>query len=123
MAKKTILIVEDDLAISDLLKFLFEKAGYSVLAAYDGEQALNIARTTRPDVILLDIMLPKLDGYSVNRQLQLEKNTANIPTIILTAKGGMQQMFELDKNVQVYIEKPFDPIILREKVAEVIRNG
>jgi len=123
MAKKTILIVEDDLAISDLLKFLLEKAGYSVLAAYDGEQALNIARTTRPDVILLDIMLPKLDGYSVNRQLQLEKNTANIPTIILTAKGGMQQMFELDKNVQVYIEKPFDPIILREKVAEVIRNG
>jgi len=75
------------------------------------------------DIILLDIILPKLDGYSVNRQLQLEEKTANIPTIILTGNSEIQNMSELDKNVLVYVEKPFDFVILREKVAEVIKNG
>ncbi|OGS34949.1 MAG: hypothetical protein A2474_08655 [Elusimicrobia bacterium RIFOXYC2_FULL_34_12] len=123
MTKKTILVVEDEPSISDLLKYIFEREGYSVLVAADGEQAIKLARVKRPDIILLDIILPKLDGYSVNRQLQLEEKTANIPTIILTGNSEIQNMSELDKNVLVYLEKPFDFVILREKVAEVIKNG
>ena|SRR3989339_446202 len=123
MTKKTILVVEDEPSISDLLKYIFEREGYSVLVAADGEQAIKLARVKRPDIILLDIILPKLDGYSVNRQLQLEEKTANIPTIILTGNSEIQNMSELDKNVLVYVEKPFDFVILREKVAEVIKNG
>ncbi|HAX61451.1 MAG TPA: hypothetical protein DCX95_02685 [Elusimicrobia bacterium] len=122
MSNKTILIVEDESAVVDLLKFLLDKDGYTTAVAYDGEDALNQVKAARPDLILLDIMLPKLDGYTVQKQLQSNENTANIPTIVLTAKGGMQDMFQLEKNVVAYIEKPFDPKILREKVKEVL-NG
>lgn len=122
MSNKTILIVEDEPAVVDLLKFLLEKDGYTTTVAYDGEEALKQVTATRPDLILLDIMLPKLDGYSMQKQLQADEKTANIPTIVLTAKGGMQDMFQLEKNIVAYIEKPFDPKILREKVKEVL-NG
>lgn len=120
MANKTVLIVEDEPAVVDLLKFLLEKDGYTTTVAYDGEEALNQVAAARPDLILLDIMLPKLDGYTVQKQLQADEKTANIPTIVLTAKGGMQDLFQLEKNVVAYIEKPFDPKILREKVKEVL---
>ncbi len=120
MANKTVLIVEDEPAVVDLLKFLLEKDGYTTAVAYDGEEALKQVTATRPDLILLDIMLPKLDGYTVQKQLQADEKTANIPTIVLTAKGGMQDLFQLEKNVVAYIEKPFDPKILREKVKEVL---
>lgn len=122
MSNKTILIVEDEPAVVDLLKFLLEKDGYAITVAGDGEEALKQVTATRPDLILLDIMLPKLDGYTVHKQLQADEKTANIPTIVLTAKGGMQDLFQLEKNIVAYIEKPFDPKVLREKVNEVL-NG
>ena len=120
MSNKTILIVEDEPSVVDLLKFLFEKDGYTTAVACDGEEALTQVTATRPDLILLDLMLPKLDGYSMHKQLQADEKTANIPTIVLTAKGGMQDMFQFEKNIVAYIEKPFDPKILREKVKEVL---
>ena len=120
MSNKIILIVEDEPAVVDLLKFLLEKDDYTTTVAYDGEEALKQVTAARPDLILLDIMLPKLDGYTVQKQLQADEKTANIPTIVITAKGGMQDLFQLEKNVVAYIEKPFDPKILREKVKEVL---
>jgi len=120
MSNKTILIVEDEPSVVDLLKFLFEKDGYTTAVACDGEEALTQVTAARPDLILLDLMLPKLDGYSMHKQLQADEKTANIPTIVLTAKGGMQDMFQFEKNIVAYIEKPFDPKILREKVKEVL---
>ncbi|PIU84061.1 MAG: hypothetical protein COS68_00750 [Elusimicrobia bacterium CG06_land_8_20_14_3_00_38_11] len=120
MANKTVLIVEDEPSVVDLLKFLLEKDGYTTAVAFDGEEALKQVTAARPDLILLDIMLPKIDGYTVQKQLQADEKTANIPTIVLTAKGGMQDMFQFEKNIVAFIEKPFDPKILREKVKEVL---
>ena len=120
MANKTVLIVEDEPSVVDLLKFLLEKDGYTIAVAFDGEEALKQVTAASPDLILLDIMLPKIDGYTVQKQLQADEKTANIPTIVLTAKGGMQDMFQFEKNIVAFIEKPFDPKILREKVKEVL---
>ncbi|MEW6557861.1 MAG: response regulator [Elusimicrobiota bacterium] len=122
MPAKIILIVEDEPAVADLLKFLFEKDGYTTISASDGEEAISLATSNKPDLILLDLMIPKIDGYSVYRQLQADETTANIRIIVLTAKSGMQDLFQFEKNIVAYMEKPFDPKILRDKVKEAL-NG
>lgn len=122
MPNRTVLIIEDEPAVADLLKFLLEKDGFTTVSAYDGEEAVKQASAGRPDLILLDLMLPKIDGYTVQKQLQADEKTANIPTIVLTAKGGMQDLFKFEKNIVAYIEKPFEPKILRDKISEVL-NG
>ncbi|MDD5687689.1 MAG: response regulator [Elusimicrobia bacterium] len=121
MTKKKVLIVEDEISVSDLLVFLVEKDGHKAFTAYDGEEAVKCVISYKPDLILLDIMLPKMDGYSVHKRLQADEKTANIPIIIVTAKTGMQDLFGLEKNIVAYIEKPFDPKILRAKVAGVLK--
>ena len=83
MSEKIILVVEDEKPISDILKFNLEKEGYKVQQAFDGEDGLNSAKNTDFDLILLDVMLPKMDGFNVLRELRIVKQT---PVIMVTAR-------------------------------------
>ena len=90
MSDKIILIVEDEKPISDILKFNLEKEGYKTVQAFDGEEGLNLAKTNDYDLILLDVMLPKMDGFQVLREVRALK--VNIPIILVTARED-----EIDK--------------------------
>ncbi len=119
MAK--ILVVDDEKDVVELLKFLLEKDGYQVVTAFNGREALASAQENNPDLILLDVMMPEMDGYTVQTQLLDIPNTKNIPIIILTAKGQLRDVFAMSANVKAYIEKPFDPKTLRTKIQESIK--
>ncbi len=119
MAK--ILVVDDEKDVVELLKFLLEKDGYAVATAFNGREALTAAKDSVPDLILLDVMMPEMDGYTVQTQLLDNPATRNIPIIILTAKGQLRDVFAMSANVKAYIEKPFDPKTLRLKIQESIQ--
>jgi two-component system alkaline phosphatase synthesis response regulator PhoP len=116
-----ILVVDDEKDVVELLKFLLEKDGYSVATAFNGREALTAAKDNVPDLILLDVMMPEMDGYTVQTQLLDNPATRNIPIIILTAKGQLRDVFAMSANVRAYIEKPFDPKTLRLKIQESIK--
>ncbi len=118
MAK--ILVVDDEKDVVELVKFMLEREGHQIIEAYDGEEGLAKARQEIPDLIVLDIMMPKMDGYTMHSHLLQSEATSSIPVIILTAKGQMKDLFVMAGNVVVYIEKPFDPKVLREKVKQIL---
>ncbi len=114
MAKSRILVVEDDKTLVDVVKYNLAKEGYEVIIAYDGVQALESARTTKPDLILLDIMLPELDGLEVCRILRREMS---VPIIMLTAKTEeVDKVVGLELGADDYVTKPFS---MRELLARV----
>ncbi len=114
---KTILIVDDEPPIVDILVYNLKKEGYNTIEASDGISAVNIALEQKPDLILLDIMLPKLDGLSVCKRI---KNSLNVPIIMLTAKDGeIDKILGLELGADDYITKPFS---VRELVARVKAN-
>ena len=114
---KTILIVDDEEPIRDILKYNLEKEGYQIIEASDGVTAVNMALEQKPDLILLDIMLPKLDGLSVCKRI---KNSLNVPILMLTAKDGeIDKILGLELGADDYITKPFS---VRELVARVKAN-
>ncbi len=115
-----VLVVDDEKDVVELVKFLLERDGHQVLEAYNGKEALERANAEHPDLIILDIMMPEMDGYTVNAHLTENEATRRIPVIILTAKGQMRDVFEMASNVAFYMEKPFDPKHLREKIREVL---
>jgi phosphate regulon transcriptional regulator PhoB len=114
-----ILIVEDDPDIRELLRFNLEKAGYTLFLAEDGEKALTLARKHSPDIILLDLMLPGVDGLEVCRTLKKDPELQRLPVIMVTAKGEeMDRVVGLELGADDYVVKPFS---LREVVLR-IRN-
>ena len=114
---KTILIVDDEQPIRDILVYNLKKEGYNTIEASDGVTAVDIALEKKPDLILLDIMLPKLDGLSVCKRV---KNSLNVPIIMLTAKDGeIDKILGLELGADDYITKPFS---VRELVARVKAN-
>lgn len=116
--KKTVLIVEDEKSIVDIVHFNLEKEGYAVLTAYDGEAGLAAAREGKPDLILLDVMLPKMIGFDVCRILRGEGD--NVPVIILTAREEeADKVLGLEIGADDYITKPFS---MRELMARVKAN-
>ena len=116
--KKTVLIVEDEKSIVDILRFNLEKEGYATLTAYDGEAGLNTALIANPDLILLDVMLPKMIGFDVCKTLR-EKGS-NVPVIILTAREEeADKVLGLEIGADDYITKPFS---MRELMARVKAN-
>jgi two-component system alkaline phosphatase synthesis response regulator PhoP len=123
MAKR-ILIVDDDSEIVSTLGLRFEAIGYEVIGAYDGLEALQKARNEHPDVILLDIMLPKLDGYKVCRMLKFDEKYKHIPIIILTAKVEEHNK-KLGKEVgaEAYVTKPFDTSELINTIKGFVEQG
>src|SRR3990167_768650 len=110
MDKKRILIVDDEEDILSVVKFRLEANNYEVLLAADGQEGLNKARTEKPDLIILDIMLPKLDGYKVCRMLKFDDRYKHIPIILFSART---QDSDLETGKQqgadAYITKPFQP--------------
>ena len=106
--QKTVLIVEDEKNIVDIVKFNLQREGYRTLEAYDGQDGLDKARTGNPDLILLDVMLPKLDGFTVLRRLRAEGNAT--PVLMLTARSELSDRVEgLDCGADYYLTKPFEP--------------
>jgi len=106
---KKILVVDDEADLVETLKFRLEAAGYAVVAAYDGQEGLAMAKKEKPNLILLDVMMPKLDGFQVCRLLKFDSNLKNIPIIMLTARGQDQdKLTGKGVGADIYITKPFD---------------
>lgn len=122
--KKKILIAEDEEDVVFVIKAALEKAGYEVIPASDGEQALQMISKEKPDLVLLDIMMPKLDGYSVNVQIRSNPETKNIPVIIVTGRGQMREVFELNKEAPIndFLEKPFRISVLVSKIEALLNQ-
>ncbi len=121
--QKRILIVDDDAEAVDLLCFNARKAGFAAATARDGIEALKKARSVHPDVILLDLMLPELDGFAVCETLRRDPATASIPVIMLTALSGtLSRVAGLEAGAQDFITKPFSPRALMERVEELLRT-
>jgi DNA-binding response OmpR family regulator len=119
--KPSILVVDDDRKTVDLIRLYLEKDGYRVLAAYDGHMALDMARNRRPGLIILDLMLPEVDGLDVCRLLRSE---SPVPIIMLTAKTTEDdKLAGLDLGADDYVTKPFSPRELVARVRAVLRRG
>jgi len=120
--RKKILIVDDDADLVELLCFNLKKAGFSIGTASDGVEALKKARTIQPDLILLDLMLPELDGFAVCEILRRDSLTASIPIIMVTALSGeLGRLAGLDCGANGYVRKPFSPKALVSKVESLLK--
>src|SRR6202522_4705461 len=123
MLKPTVLIAEDEGALVTLLRYNLEREGYRVLEAQDGEEALLVANEQRPDLVLLDWMLPQLSGIEVCRRLRGRQETRNLPIIMLTARGEeTDRVRGLDTGADDYIVKPFLMSELAARVRAVLRR-
>ena len=123
MSKGLIVIVEDEADIREILEYNLERESYNVLTAPDGKQGLALIRKKIPTLVLLDLMLPKLDGLEVCRQLKDNAETASIPIIMVTARGEENDIvMGLDLGADDYIVKPFSPKELLARVKAVIRR-
>jgi two-component system alkaline phosphatase synthesis response regulator PhoP len=120
MAGKRVLVVDDDVKTVELVKLYLKRDGYRVLTAYDGIEALRLAREGHPDLIVLDLMLPGMDGLEVCRTLRAE---SDVPVIMLTAKTTDQdKLAGLDLGADDYVTKPFSPRELAARVRAVLRR-
>ncbi len=123
MDKKRILIVDDEKDILNVLRFRLEANNYEVLSASDGQEGLNKARSENPDLIILDLMLPKLDGYKICRILKFDENYKAIPIIIFTASAQKKdEELGMEMGADAYIAKPFESKILLEKMKELLEK-
>jgi DNA-binding response OmpR family regulator len=121
MKKFKVMVVDDEMDIVKLVKISLEMANFEVIEAYSGKQALEKAQTTVPDIFLLDIMMPEMDGYEVCRRLKAQEATRNVPVVMLTAKGLKGDAEQgLKVGAADYILKPFDPYELGEQIHEIL---
>lgn len=119
-----ILIVDDESAIRLVCRLNLRSAGFDTLEASDGASALALARAERPDLILLDIMLPEIDGWRVAEELAATEETRDIPVVFLSARSETgDQMRGLEKGAVAYITKPFDPLELTSTVQNVLERA
>jgi two-component system alkaline phosphatase synthesis response regulator PhoP len=123
MPKKTVLAIDDEKDLIDLVRYNLEQEGYQVRGALDGETGLAMALRDRPDVVLVDLMLPGLDGLEVCRRLRADSRTASIPLIILTAKSGeSDRVVGLELGADDYVTKPFSVRELTARVRALLRR-
>ena len=114
--QKQILIIEDNVTYSRMLQIRLESVGYRVIVASDGLQGLNLAQKERPDLIILDLMLPEMDGHKVSRLIKFDSKIKNIPLVILTCKN-------MTKDVELAIENHVDAFIVKGTKAEILLNA
>ncbi len=123
MTKETILIVDDEEDIVELIQYHLKNEGYSVLTARAGEEAIRIARRSGPDLIVLDLMLPGMDGLEVTRVLRGNDDTRDLPIVMLTAKGEESDIVTgLELGANDYISKPFSPRVLMARIRAILRR-
>jgi DNA-binding response OmpR family regulator len=123
-ARKLVLVADDDPDILDLVTFRLDRAGYEVVQARDGQEALDAALERTPDLCVLDVMMPRLDGYEVTRRLREESATRSVPIILLTARAqeaDVQRGFE--SGATDYVKKPFSPQELRARVEALLARS
>jgi two-component system alkaline phosphatase synthesis response regulator PhoP len=121
VAKGKILVVDDEIYIVHILDFSLGIEGYEVMTALDGEQALAKVAQDKPDLIVLDIMMPKLDGYETCKALKSNPETKDIPVILLSAKGrNVDQKVGFEVGADDYITKPFSPRKLVERINAIL---
>ena len=119
----TILIVEDEQDIRELLAYNLEKEGYATVQAADGKEGLELARSRKPDLILLDLMLPKMDGLAVCRELERDSGTVRIPIIMLTARGeDVDRILGFELGADDYVVKPFNIRELLLRIRAILRR-
>jgi two-component system alkaline phosphatase synthesis response regulator PhoP len=123
MAKEHLLVVEDEEDILELLRYNLAKEGFRVTGGVSGEEALRTARSSRPDLIILDLMLPGMDGLTVCRELKMDARTREAPVIIPTAKGEEADIVAgLELGADDYVIKPFSPGVLLARLRAVLRR-
>jgi two-component system response regulator AdeR len=123
-ADKLVLIVDDDESVRELIEFIVKKEGFRTERAADGEEALTKARGVNPDLILLDLMLPKYGGFEILRELQSDE-TGGIPIVIITGRytdRSTSDMIKQEPNVKDFIEKPVKPQILTALIHKILRT-
>lgn len=119
MEQKRILIADDEEDVVTTLQFTLKKEGYECLTAYDGKEALDKAKSENPDLIILDIMMPKMNGYKVSRLLKFDKKYKHIPIIMLTARTQEKdRMLGEETGADMYVTKPFE----MDDLVNTIRN-
>jgi DNA-binding response OmpR family regulator len=125
MAAPTVLVVEDDPTILQLLEVNFEMEGFVVLRAEDGEEGLAVAREAKPDIVVSDVMMPKMSGVELLQALKADAATKRIPVLLLSAKAqGADVRAGLDAGADDYVTKPFEPLDLIDRVnAVLLRSG
>jgi DNA-binding response OmpR family regulator len=122
--RKTVLVVDDERDLVELISYDLKRNGYDVLAAYDGNTALDLATREQPDLIILDLMLPGLEGTEVARRLKADSRTAGVPIIMLTAKAEETDVVVgLTLGADDYVTKPFSKKILLARVNTVLRRA
>jgi two-component system alkaline phosphatase synthesis response regulator PhoP len=120
----TILVVDDDPAVSRLVEINLTQVGYQVQTAADGEEALACVAAAKPDLVILDVMMPRLDGFEALKRLRADPSSAEIPVIMLTARAQDEDVFEgYGRGAQWYLTKPFAPNELRAAVRRVLAGG
>ena len=121
MAKGKILVVDDEVNITQILEFSIGAEGYEVITAANGEEAIDKARREQPDLIILDIMMPKIDGYEACRILKANPLTKSIPVVLLTAKGrDIDKRLGYEVGATDYIIKPFSPNKLVDRIHQLL---
>jgi DNA-binding response OmpR family regulator len=124
MPKETILVIEDDSDIVEIIQYNFEREGYRVITASNGEKGIDAVISRKPALIILDLMLPGLDGLEVCKRLRSNADTRSIPIVILTAKGEESDIvLGLGVGADDYVTKPFSPKELLARITAVLRRG
>lgn len=124
MSKGTVCIVEDEEDIREILEIQLKREGFTTLSASTGELGLRMIREHRPVLVLLDVMLPGMDGFDVCRAMRSEKTTREIPVIMITARGEETDVVTgLEIGADDYIPKPFSPRVVASRVKSVLRRG
>lgn len=122
--KRTILIVDDEEDVLDLLQLVFETSGFAVRRAATGKSAVSIAYEEPPDVVLLDVMMPEMDGWQVLRTLKADERTRQVPVVMLSARAERRdKMIGLQEGAEGYIAKPFSPSEVVREVQSFLERG
>jgi len=119
--KKKILVIDDEQEIVDLVEMRLTNEGYEVFGVSDGVDGLKKIKEVQPDLIILDVMMPRMDGYTFMRKMNQDENMPKPPVLILTARNDFRLLMEIE-GVRDYLEKPYDADVLLSKIRQVL-NG
>ena len=118
---KKILITDDDKDLIEAMGLRFEQDGYTVIKAYNGEECFEKAKAEHPDLVIMDVAMPVMDGYSAVKALKEDDLTKHIPIMILTGKDQMEDIFMME-GVKEYLIKPFEYEVIAQKVKDILEN-